>query len=435
MELAGWGRYPRIETVALEASDADAVAAAVRTHESLIARGNGRAYGDAAVNPRATLSMLPNRRILAFDRVGGRLTCEGGALLSDVIDTILPLGWFVPVTPGTRFVTIGGMVAADVHGKNHHVAGSFGDHVESIEMVLADGRLVRCGPDEWPNLFAATRGGMGLTGVIVSVTFRLIRVETAWIRQRTLRARDLGEAMALFEASAGSTYSVAWIDCLARGGGLGRSLLYLGEHARPDEIGGRAALAPLPAPRLRVPFDLPGWALNRWSVGAFNALYYRRGLPGEALVPLGPYFHPLDAILEWNCIYGRSGFVQYQCVLPLAASASGLRLILGRIAAAGNASFLAVLKLFGRQDGLLSFPMEGFTLTLDFRATAATFALLRELDTIVTDHGGRLYLAKDACAGPEMLRGYPRLEEFRAIRREVDPEGRFASAQSIRLGL
>ena len=435
MILSGWGNYPRVAVRQIEAHDAASASAAISAHASLIPRGNGRAYGDAALNLHATLSMLPSRRILVFDAEAGRITCEAGLLLSELLDVIVPAGWFVPVTPGTKFVTIGGMVATDVHGKNHHRAGSFGDHVEALSIALADGGVVHCSPAENADLLAATRGGMGLTGAILTVTFRLIPMRTGFIRQETRRAANLREAMALFEDASGWTYSVAWIDCLARGATLGRSLLYLGEHAEPDELPAGSTVAPRRATR-RVPVDFPGFALNRWSVTAFNALYYRRGRPGQSIVDYDRYFYPLDALLEWNRIYGRAGFLQYQCVLPKAASAAGLTAILDRVARAGAGSFLAVLKLFGAQDGLLSFPMEGYTLALDFPATTAIFGLLLELDAVVADHGGRLYLAKDARTSAGMLRRfYPRLAEFQALRSRFDPAGRFSSLQSERLGL
>jgi decaprenylphospho-beta-D-ribofuranose 2-oxidase len=431
--LSGWGNYPRVDARLLAPADRAGVLAAIATETSLIARGNGRAYGDAALNERATLSMLACRGI-DFDAAAGCVTCAAGTMLADVIDAVLP-NWFVPVTPGTRFVTIGGMLAADVHGKNHHVAGGFGDHVEAIELALADGRVIRCTPaGEHAEIFAATRGGMGLTGIILTVTFRLIAIETAFIRQQTRRAGNLEQVMALFEATRGSTYSVAWIDCLASGAALGRSLLYLGEHARAGEV--PPGLPPRRRPARRVPLDFPAWVLNRFSVRAFNELYFRTARRGQALVHYETYFYPLDALLQWNRIYGRGGFVQYQCVLPKAASAAGLAALLGRIALAGAGSFLSVLKLFGAQRGVLSFPMEGYTLALDFPATARTFALLGELDAIVADHGGRLYLAKDARMGSAMFRrGYERLDEFLALRARLDASGKFASVQSRRLGI
>jgi FAD/FMN-containing dehydrogenase len=436
--LSGWGRYPRAEVKLLSPASRDETLAAIGAQPSLIARGNGRAYGDAALNPQATMEMLGNRRVLEFDAERGLLAADAGMMLTDIIDLVLPQGWFVPVTPGTKFVTLGGMIAADVHGKNHHAAGCIGAHVVWLEMALAGGSIVRCGPDENADLFAATCGGMGLTGVILSACIRLIPMETSHIRQRTLRAANLAEAMALFEESQGWTYSVAWIDCLASGAALGRSLVYLGEHARRDELPARLAGPPAAIakrPR-RMPLDFPGFALNRWSVRAFNALYFHCGRPGEAIIDCDTYFYPLDALLEWNRIYGRSGFLQYQCVLPKPASAAGLAEILRLVAAEGSGSFLAVLKLFGAGAGMLSFPMEGYTLALDFRATPSALALLDRLDDVVAAHGGRVYLAKDARVKPHMIRrGYPDLEAFRAIRRRVDPDGKFASLMSQRLGL
>ncbi|MCK8786191.1 FAD-binding oxidoreductase [Roseomonas sp. NAR14] len=436
MKLSGWGRYPRVDCARAVMRDAEGARATVLGQESLIARGNGRSYGDASLNARCTLSTLRSDRLLAFDPASGRVTCEAGLLLSELLAFSVPRGWFAPVTPGTRFVTIGGMVAADVHGKNHHLAGTFGNHVESLLLLTADGAVRRCARDENADLLRATIGGMGLTGVILEVTFCLIPVETGAIRQETLRAGSFDEIMALCEESEGWTYTVAWIDCLARGKRLGRSLLYRGEHATRAEAPD-ATLAP-PGRKLRnVPVDFPRIALNPWSMRAFNALYYGRGRPGTALVDYVTYFYPLDAVGEWNRIYGRGGFTQYQCVIPKAASRAGITAVLEKVSAAGMGSFLAVLKLFGAEgEGLLSFPTEGYTLTLDFPVDTATLNLLLELDAIVADHGGRLYLAKDSRTGARMMRrGYPRLDEFLALRERYDPHRRFESLQSQRLDL
>jgi FAD/FMN-containing dehydrogenase len=437
--LSGWGRFPRIATHIVTPRQRHEVAGLVAAHDSLIAHGYGRSYGDCALNARTTLRTTGLDRLLAFDPTSGLLTCEAGVLLADIVDLFVPRGWFPAVTPGTRFVSIGGMIAADVHGKNHHIAGTFGDCVEGFDLLLADGRLVHCSRTENADLFAATIGGMGLTGLILSASFRLIPIETSQIRQETLKAENLDEVMARFEDSRTWTYSVAWIDCLASGSQLGRSLLFRGEHALVETLPHERRNRPLETPRKRritVPFDFPSFALNRWSVRAFNEVYYRAGRPGHRLVGYETFFYPLDAILEWNRIYGRSGFTQYQCVLPKAASREGLNALLGRISASGKGSFLAVLKLFGAQSGVMSFPMEGYTLALDFSADAANLALLSELDAIVADCGGRLYLAKDARTTPEMIRqGYPNMATFKAIRDRVDPERKFSSLQSQRLDL
>lgn len=436
MILGGWGRYPRADCAVSKMRSAEDARAIVLSEKSLIARGNGRSYGDAALNRRRVLSTRPYDRITEFDAASGRLTCQAGLLLSDLLDFAVPRGFFPPVTPGTKFVTIGGMIASDVHGKNHHGHGTFCRHVGSVHMMMADGDIRRCSRSENSELFDALCGGMGLTGIILEASFRLAPVESGAIRQETLQAANLEEIMMLFEASASSTYVVAWIDCLARGAQLGRGLVYRGEHATRDEASS-AGFVMRARKKRRVPFDLPGWTINPWSVRAFNEIYYRRQKLGTRFIDYDSYFYPLDAVLEWNRVYGRRGMTQYQCVLPRQASRAGVEAILQRVAASGRGSPLAVLKLFGPEGaGLLSFPMEGYTVTLDFPVDVATLNLLRELDAVVSDHGGRLYLAKDARAGAEMFRrGYPRLDRFAAVRDGVDPTHKFVSLQSERLGL
>ena len=296
--LSGWGRYPVLECQVAEPRTAVETAGFVPGAPA-IARGNGRSYGDSSLGPSGTVVTRHVDRMLAFDPDTGRLTCEAGVLLADIIDAFVPRGWFPPVTPGTKWVTVGGMIAADVHGKNHHGAGSFADHILWLDLALGDGTVLRCSRSEHPNLFAATCGGMGLTGVILSASFTLLKVGSAWIAQTTERAPNLGRVFEVFEASQDWTYSVAWVDCLASGADLGRSVVFLGEHATAEQVKGspfgRAVRKAKP-----VPFDLPAIALNRLSVRAFNTLYYRRQQPGRAIVALDPYFYPLDALLEWE---------------------------------------------------------------------------------------------------------------------------------------
>ncbi len=433
--LSGWGRMPvlhcRVETPRDESE-----AAALVAEGPLIARGAGRAYGDAALNPARTLSTARLNRMLAFDPETGLLTAEAGVVLGDVVTSFLPRGWFPPVTPGTRFVTLGGMIAADVHGKNHHVAGGFGAHVEWLDLLTAEG-VTRCSRGENAELFAATVGGMGLTGVILRAAFRLIPVETGWIRQRTVVAPDLDAAMAAFEAAEDATYSVAWIDCLASGRELGRSLVMVGEHAGAGELGDRPAMPPR-RKRLRAPLDAPGWALNRWSVKGFNAAYWAAGQRGgdEKLVDWEGYFYPLDAIEGWNRIYGRRGFVQFQCVLPPETAREGLREILGLTSSEGLGAFLAVLKKFGRHEGALSFPREGYTLALDFPGSPPALKLARRLHGVAIRHGGRFYLAKDALlTRAELDASDPRATSFRDFRARSGADRAFRSALSERLGL
>lgn len=440
MILSGWGRYP-VADCAVSAPRDDEDMRALVARGPLIARGAGRAYGDSAFNPAQTADMRHFNRMLAFDPATGQITVEAGVILGDLVTAMRPRGWFVPVTPGTKFVTIGGMIAADVHGKNHHRHGSFGNFVDWIDVMQPDGAVVRASRDAHIDLFHWTIGGMGLTGVILRASFRMIAVESGWIRQTLIPAPDLDAVMEGFAAAQDTTYSVAWIDCLASGTNMGRSLLMLGEHARMADLPPKKAGTPFSTPRkinLSVPFDAPGFALNRVTVRAFNAVYYRKGVfgAGQSLVDWDTFFYPLDAIGHWNRIYGRRGFVQFQSVMPLAASRDGLRKLLQEISASGQGSFLSVIKRFGAQDSRISFPMEGYTLALDFPMTPRTLPLLERLDRITIDHGGRFYLAKDSRLRPETLRAAdPRMAAFHDWRLGNGAAGHFASAQSDRLGL
>ena len=389
--------------------------------------------------------MRAMNRMRAFDAGTGRLDCEAGVLLADLLETFVPRGWFPPVVPGTRLVTVGGMIAADVHGKNHHRDGTFGAHVESLTLAGADGAIRECSRAENADLFRATLGGMGLTGVILSARFRLRPIETAFVMAETRAARDLDETMALFEASRDWPHSVAWIDCLARGAGLGRAVMTRGAFMERGALPPGLASDPLclaRAGKLRVPADVPSALLNRVSIGIFNELCYRRGRgrarSGARPVHFDRFFFPLDRIEAWNRLYGRRGFVQYQCVLPKGENEAGVAALLERVAASGQGSFLGVLKLFGPAgEGLMSFPMEGYTLALDFPVRNGTAALLDGLDEITHRHGGRVYLAKDAHCAPARLReGYPRLGAFEAVRAEAaGAPPRFASELSRRLAL
>ena len=440
MKLAGWGRFP-VSECRVEAARCEADVLALAGNGDVIARGNGRAYGDSAANPRCTIDMRKMNRMIAFDTATGQLAAEAGVLLGDVIDTFLPRGWFPAVTPGTKFVSLGGAIAADVHGKNHHKHGSFGSFVDWIEICGADGQVRRCSRSENTELFAWTLGGMGLTGVILRAAFRLRRVASGWIRQTLIPAADLDAAMDIFEASQDATYSVAWIDCLARGRSQGRSLVMLGEHALVAELPRHRHSSPYDTGNRRarsLPVDVPRMLLNPLTVEAFNDLYYWYGKRkvGHSLVDWDSYFYPLDAILQWNRIYGKRGFAQFQCVLPLEASKSGLAALLSAIAADGGGSFLAVLKRFGAQEGKFSFPMPGYTLALDFPVSARNLTLLEELDAIVLAHGGRFYLAKDSRMSRETFhRSEPRSDDFIKFRGNGEMQQQFRSAQSDRLGL
>jgi len=333
MELHGWGRYPRLDAqVALPLSGKQCVAT-LASHAPLIAHALGRSYGDSALAPQV-LGTRHLDHFEAFDAATGLLTCEAGVSLDTILRIFVPRGWFLPVTPGTRFVTVGGAIASDVHGKNHHGAGTFGTHVKRLELLLGNGERVEASPSDNAELFHATCGGMGLTGIILSVTVQLKPIVASSILQTTIKAPNLESVLEAFAANAASTYSVAWIDCLARGSGLGRSLLMLGEHATSGTL---TVQAKPPTP---VPFDLPAALLNRTSLQAFNSLYFGRvrQTVSQQRIEFEPFFYPLDALGHWNRLYGKPGFVQYQCVLPQAAGVAGMREVVERIKAYGAIS-------------------------------------------------------------------------------------------------
>lgn len=437
--LSGWGRFPQLPCAVHTPRTQEELEALVRKGP-LIGRGNGRGYGDCALNQANTVDMRRFNRMLAFDAARGQLVAEAGVLLSDVIATFLPRGWFPAVTPGTKFVTIGGMVAADVHGKNHHRDGSFAACVDWIDILTADGSVRRCSRDADPELFGWTLGGMGLTGLILRVAFRLRAVETGWIRQTTLLAPDLAATMALFERHASATYSVAWIDCLAGKSRLGRSVVTLGEHAPVDALPADRRARPFDTPRRparNVPFAPPVSPINPLTIKAFNTAYWhaKRLQQGEGLVDWDSFFYPLDALRNWNRMYGKRGFMQFQCVIPLARAEAGLTRLLEAIGQSGQGSFLAVLKRFGVGSGPVSFPMEGYTLALDFPVSLKNTALLDRLDRIVLEHHGRFYLAKDSRMTADTLHASDaRMAKLHTMR-EASGASRFQSSQSQRLAL
>ena len=433
--ITNWNNYPVVEASEIS-FDYEKEIASKLSHPS-IPHGNGRCYGDASLSSEV-VNTLRYDKILAFDEVNGIITCQSGLLLSDLLQIIVPRGWFLPVTPGTKFITVGGAVASDVHGKNHHVDGSFSRHILSMSVLTGTGETFVCSASNRPDLFWATCGGMGLTGIILDVKFRLKRISTAFIRQKQVKARNLDEIMTLFEQNSDSTYSVAWIDCLKGGRNFGRSILILGEHASVDEVKTKHHLMPKEKSLFTVPLYFPSFVLNGFSVKVFNALYYAKNYKKvmDSVVHYDGFYYPLDSILSWNKIYGKKGFVQYQFVLPLEASRSGLIDILKRINQRGTGSFLAVLKLFGEQDNLISFPMKGYTLALDFPIRPGLFEFLDELDRIVAGYGGRIYLSKDARMKKEIFWStYPHAQEFKEILAKYDPHNRFVSHLSERLTL
>jgi len=440
VELAGFGRWPRHRTELVPAPRPARIAAALVP--GTIARGNGRAYGDAAIGTVRTLWTGPLDFVEAFDPESGRITVRAGLLLSDLIAAFLPRGFFPPVVPGTRAVSLGGMVAADVHGKNHHRAGSFGDHVEELELALPDGTLLRCSPAENPEWFAATIGGMGLTGVITRITFRMVRVETGWLSVRAVPGGDLAATMAaLVRAEAEATYAVAWLDGSARGSRRGAGIVLAGDHARREDLPRELRHVPFPpARRGRIALPpLPVSLVNRASLTLLDLAYRSAQLRRPVrLEDWDRYFFPLDAIMAWNRAYGPRGFLQYQFVVPEEHAADALGEVLGRIERTGLRSSLMVLKRFGGSGrGMLSFPQRGWTLALDFPRTRELPQLLAALDRIVLDAGGRIYLAKDARLPAATFARMEdrRLERFVAFRERHGLRRPFASRLSRRLEL
>jgi decaprenylphospho-beta-D-ribofuranose 2-oxidase len=434
MKLTGWGRYPVIESEVKTPITSRALHNLFAGASSVpcIPRGAGRSYGDSALAPNTISSRLLNH-ITDFDEHTGTIRCGAGVTLAELLDLFVPRGWFLRSTPGTKLISVGGAIASDVHGKSHHREGCFSNHVSTLTLMLGDGETVTCSRDTLPELFHATCGGMGLTGVILEATFRMRSITSSYIRETTFKAANLDEALTLLEEQEGTTYSVAWIDCLSTGGHLGRSLLMIGDFVDDGRLDMKRGKP------LSVPFDMPGFLLNRYSVTAFNALYYHRVRErrSEGMVHFEPFFYPLDRIHDWNRIYGKGGFTQYQFVIPREAGRVGMAAILNRIAESQRGSFLAVLKAFGKgNDNYLSFPMEGYTLALDFKIDQGLFPFLEELDRIVLDHGGRIYLSKDVRMSKSTFkRGYPLWEKFQEVRRRYGADRAFRSLQSDRLGL
>jgi decaprenylphospho-beta-D-ribofuranose 2-oxidase len=429
--ISGWGRTPRIHASGYEFELSEEISLLLQQASGdFIVHAMGRSYGDSSLNRHVILTRRLNA-ILNFDPDTGIVVCESGVILSDLIDIFLPRGWFLSVTPGTKFITVGGAIASDVHGKNHHNAGCFSTSVRSMKILAPKGQIITCSPQTNRKLFLATCGGMGLTGVIFLAEIQLQPVQSAFIDQEIIKCQNLWETIDAFHQYHLSTYSVAWIDCLSQGKDLGKSLLMIGEHAQSGR---------LRMPEIRrhaIPFDVPGIWLNRYSVSLFNAVYYAKARRRHSsnTVSLNTFFYPLDAVLDWNRMYGKNGFTQYQLVLPLESSYAGMKAILTRIARSGMGPFLAVLKLFGpANENYLSFPIKGFTLALDFKMSSQLLQLLDELDRIVLDHAGRIYLSKDVRMKPETFQNsYPDLEKLREIRRHYGATTRFNSLQSRRL--
>jgi len=401
-KVTNWGNFPIVEKEMKSEDSFRKIKEFVQNHNEVIARGNGRCYGDASLGEHIFSTKKLNK-FISFDRLNGIIECESGVLLSNVLEISVPQGYFLYVTPGTKLISIGGAIASDVHGKNHHSEGCFSEYVLDFKLMTENGDIIICSKEENSEKFYATIGGMGLTGIILSARFKLKNIETAYIRQESIKAENLDEIFRLFDESESWTYTVAWIDCLQKGKDIGRSILMRGEHAFAHELPQKFSKNPL---RLKkkfsptVPFYFPGFVLNALTVKLFNLLYYKRQTKKEVrnIIDYETYFYPLDAVNDWNKIYGKSGFIQYQMVIPKENGKEGMKKILETIANSGNGSFLAVLKLFGKNnpEAYNSFPIEGYTLALDFKVNSKLKKLVEQLDQTVQDFGGRIYLTKDS---------------------------------------
>lgn len=420
-KVSNWGNYPIVEKEIVSEDQIDRIKQYVKNKPELIARGNGRCYGDASLG-NAIFSTKRLNKFISFDRINGIIECESGVLLSDILEVIVPQGYFLYVTPGTKFVSVGGAIASDVHGKNHHAEGCFSEYLIEFKLLNHNAEVLTCSRTENADLFWATIGGMGLTGIILSAKFRLKNIDSAYIKQESIKAENLDEIFKLFEESESWTYTVAWIDCLQKGKNIGRSILMRGEHAMKLELPDKLAKNPLKLKdkfKPTVPFFFPSFVLNQLSVKIFNWLYYKKQSKKvvKNFVDYETFFYPLDVINDWNKIYGKTGFIQYQMVIPKDKGKEGMTKILETIANSGNGSFLAVLKLFGKNnpEAYNSFPFEGYTLALDFKVNKRLKKLVEDLDKIVAEFGGRIYLTKDSMSHPKLTNYLKNVEGYKFV--------------------
>ena len=424
-----WGNYPKQKTSS-ELFNLDRKSKNFTKY--CLPYGNGRSYGDSCLSKKL-IEMKQYNKILNFDKDNGSILVESGILISDIIDIILPQGWFLQIVPGTKYVSIGGAIASDIHGKNHHKVGAFSSCINWFELLLPNDEIVKCSKDTNIELFRSTCGGMGLTGIILNVSLQLKRVYSSTIKQTIIKSKNLKETFNIFDSIDDEQYSVAWIDCLSKGKKLGRSLIMYGDFCQNGNLNHKKHY------KFNIPFYFPSFLLNSLTIKIFNFFYYHRILRNnyQTDISFDKFFFPLDSIENWNKMYGENGFTQYQFVLPLKHSFNGMSEILKKISESGKGSFLAVLKLFGKKNNnYMSFPMEGYTLALDFKIEEGIFDLLNTLDEIVEKYEGRIYLAKDARINESVFKkGYPGIEDFNRIRRKYKLINHFHSAQSKRLNI
>lgn len=430
MNLYSWGLYPKIKIKSYSFDTKTTLKNIIKKDKQFIPYGNGRSYGDSSLG-KNQINCKPYNYFLEFNEEKGLLHIQSGVLLSEILEVCVPKGWFLKVTPGTKLITVGGAIASDVHGKNHHQQGCFSECVEEFNLMLPNGDIKNVIKGD--ELFLSTCGGMGLTGIILDAKISLKKINSQNMEQVTIKTKNLKETFEFFDKYSSSAYSVAWIDCLAKNEEQGKCLLMVGDFSDDGDLNYKSKK------RLNIPFLFPSFSLNRFSVKAFNWLYYNKASNSifKQKVNLDTFFYPLDAIKNWNRIYGKNGFTQYQFILPKDVSYQGLQEILTQIQKSGKGSFLAVLKLYGKENkNYLSFPKEGYSLALDFKMEDGLFELLDRLDEVVLRYNGRIYLAKDVRVSKEIFEiGYENCDKFRLLRKKYGMNEKFQSLQSNRVGI
>ena len=424
MLVQGWGRYPsKLADYSEPAGLAEFQELTSSHGSSTIVRGAGRSYGDSALAERIISSRYLDN-FISFDENKGVLVCGAGLTIDQILTVMVPKGWFLPVVPGTKFVSVGGAIASDIHGKNHHCDGCFSEHLKSFKLLTAGGKIIACSKTRNKKYFLATCGGMGLTGIVVEASLQLMKLASLQISQHSIRTANLDESLELLENHQASQYSVAWLDCRAKGKKSGRSVVFSGSHVDSEDKPSPKPVKVIKRMQLNLPFNSPAFLLNSLTIGLFNGTYYKfAGKQAQKKIHFDSYFFPLDRINNWNRLYGGRGFLQYQFVIPTDSARLGIGEILRQVRASGKGSFLSVLKKFGAANkNYLSFPMEGYTLALDFKFEKSLLPLLNELDEIVLSHGGRHYLAKDARMSEHTFKqSYVNWEKFLSVKNELDP--------------
>ncbi len=427
--ISGWGGYPKTTSEVIMPKNINEIKNYL--NKPLIPRGMGRSYGDSAIF-NTTIQTNYLNRVIKFDKNSGLLSCESGITIGNILNIVIPHGWFIPVSPGTSFATLGGAIASDVHGKNHHINGTFGEHIISMKMLLANSEIIEISPSKMSDLFYATCGGMGLTGIILSATIKLLPIKSNKIIQKEVKSSSLEETCLVFDENSSSSYSVGWIDCFGKGDSQGKSIISFGEHAEEGELDFKMEK------KIEIPKNFPSFFINKFSIKIFNKIYYASKKNNKIKkINFHKFFYPLDGLQNWNRLYGKKGFIQYQFVIPEIDALNNLRYIFSKFSEYNLNSFLTVLKKFGKQNkNLISFPMKGYTLAIDFKLDKSLFKKIIELDKIICDMGGRIYLTKDSLMTEDIFKKtYKNWEQFQSVREKYGAIGIFCSDQSRRLGL